>query len=158
MWKTERIETREGTDLDTLMAALEARVPTGYGPWPSADDFRGVAPEAEVIRSYSYTRHDVERLPNGCGWRAIYRMGQLPRLAEAMRKVGVDPSGVYLTMFDQWISTAWVESKEDADKLRLAWAREHDVTPESAERGVVSPHIGEDQRAMYQAVLDCEAA
>lgn len=41
MWKTERIETREGVALETLMETLGGMVPTGYGPWPGIEDFRG---------------------------------------------------------------------------------------------------------------------
>ena len=52
-----------------------------------------------------------------------------------------------------WIITYYV-SPERARELRLAEAREMQIDRAAAERGVESAHIGDDQRAMYQAVID----
>jgi len=55
-----------------------------------------------------------------------------------------------------WIITYYV-SPERARELRLASAREMQIDRDGAERGVKSGHIGDDQRAMYQAVIDGDA-
>jgi len=152
MWKITGIECAK--PLDDLMSELSALTPTGYGPWPYESDTRGVPTVARAHYRWEASAFShPPRLPSGLGWTSIYRLTDLPRLAEECREAGVDPEGVYLSLFGWgYVPTCWVRTPEDADKLRLVWARTR-VGLEQAARGVVSPHIGDDQRAMYRAVL-----
>jgi len=129
--------------------------PTGYGPWPYVNDTTGIEPIARVNMDPTALHHDCERIPGTYhGWTRCFRIVDLPRLADECRGAGVDPESVILTIFDgPYVPTTWVQTEEDADRLRLAWARAANVSVEHAQEGVTSPHISEDQRAMYQAIL-----
>lgn len=144
MWKTIRIEGE--------MPDLSEMIPTGYGPQVYMTDTQDSPSVVRVIQEWSETTHNIERLPNGCGWSRVYRLVDIPGPANACRKAGVDPEGVFVTVFNS-VVTYWVKTHVEADVLRLVWANTHNLTPMEAQDGVDSPHIGEDQREMYKAVM-----
>lgn len=143
------------TRIEGQLPDFSAHVPTGFGPWPYVGDTRDAKLVAKV-NTDPKVYQDHERVPGTYrGWTRCFRLTDLPRLAAQCRTAGVDPEGAFLTLFDAvWVPTVWVASEADANRLRLAWAREFDVTPAKATQSVDSPNIGADQRAMYQAVLD----
>lgn len=129
--------------MNTLPTALVALVPTGYGPWPLVTDTYEVDP-ADQFSSVTWQIDPV----------VVYRLTDLPRLAEEARAAGVDPEGCFITIHLRvWGPTCYVKSEEDANRFRLAWAKEFNVTVDRARVGVNSPYISEDQRTMYRQVL-----
>lgn len=129
--EAERARQEAEAQIRGVLAGLEC---TSYGPRVYATTDLG----SPVLEN----PHQV-RLPNGLGWTALYRHPE-----------GVGYVSVYRGVHGDAFSVLHWVPPDVARAYRLRSARELGVTPERARESVGSPCIDEDQRAMYQAVLE----